>query len=260
MKTDRPSLGDFRFVFVGLGGTFFMGTPAYSVLLRKYGIHNPIFMDPKGLTSDNLERQWPTQLPGQSKVLSAAQALAWTLDHSEYQPHLVQETFDPNEALLIVETDKKPVLAIVNVDNNQARMAVREWLMHREGWGIMVVSGCERDYGQAYPGIWKDGECIHDWLTYHPDVADNLDCPKSSGSCQVQTAMANTMTATCSSIVIQGIEDWLATSYGSPSLREAHWEGETEGEYVRLWTDWVVASRTNLPLEIGGREVNPCGG
>jgi hypothetical protein len=89
-----------------------------------------------------------------------------------------------------------------------------------------VVSGCERDYGQVYAGVWQGGEAIHDWRDHHPDVGG------ASGPvnpCNLQNIRANALTGPLVGMCIEElaqhveIESWA-------SIQEFYWTIDSMGK------------------------------
>jgi hypothetical protein len=228
------SLKDYVWVFVGCGGTFYAASPYLAVLRRRYAGGGTILIDPDDLKKDDHDRQWPAYCAG-FKVEAAANAL-----DCDMATQMVG-SFNSSDRVLEGPTDGQPVLAIVNVDNDQARLAVADWLASRVSPGIMVVSGCERLFGQCYPGVWMDGEAVHDWRDCHPDVGTE------SGSmhrCNLQDIRANALTGVCVGMCIEDIARRVENQEWG-HLREFYWHIDEKREalpgpgVINMW-DIVV--------------------
>jgi len=227
-----------EWVFVGCGGTFFMAIPIYSVLLHKYRPGSITVIDPDRTELKNYDRQWPGRAPGQEKAHHGRVALGC--------PGVsIAERFNPSDEVLIERTEGRPVVAIVNVDNDQARLDVHSWLASRVSDGVMIDSGCEAEYGQSWAGIWLGSKCIHDWSITHPSVGTVA--PAAGGGCSPQTAMSNLMTATCSALMIEEVVRWLqALDVGIPlSIQEYEWQIWSSKGEIRLWN-------TKIPIQVEG--------
>ncbi len=237
------NLGDFTWVFIGCGGTFYGAAPYLSVLWHRHKPKRTIFIDPDYIEDRNAERQWPTASAGTAKTELGADAVsAWSYDEGEYDIEMLNSRFD--EFTLANETG--PILAIVNVDNNPARLAVRSWLDTRQSMGIMVVSGCQHNYGQVYYGVWQDGP-IHDWLPLHDDV-NNTDPPRlQPGGCGGQTISANVLTGQFVGVAIEDIERQLSLDGPFAYVTEWYWKTDTADKNsvlvptVKAWTQSVPA-------------------
>lgn len=223
MKT----LDEYVWVFIGCGGTFYTTSPYLAVLHRRYKPKTTILIDPDVVEEGNYDRQWPGFRPGISKV-----AVADELVHSPDLPMSVciVDEFNPSDRLLDAHTKGKPVLAIVNVDNDIARLQVADWLENRISPGIMVVSGCERTFGQCYPGIWMDGEPIFDWRDCHKDVGVG---PSSPDRCNAQDVRANAMTGVLVGMCIEDIAHRLEHD-SLQSVTEFYWLAAV-GQSPRMW-------------------------
>jgi len=228
MTLSLRTFDEYVWVFVGCGGTLYGASAYLSVLHRRYDPKKTFLIDPDAVESENFDRQWPGWCPGNSKVSAAEEVLV-----DRRRPGAVVgivDTFRADDSLLEESTDGRPVLAIVNVDNDQARLDVADWLESRVSDGVMIVSGCEHDKGQCYPGIWLGGEAVYDWREHHPDVGQ----PSPTGpTCNLQNIRANALTGV---LVGMCLED-LATSHSRPGMvTEFYWSFDrTRG--VRMWTN-----------------------
>ena len=226
------TLDEYVWMFVGCGGTFYAASPYLAVLYCRYAPrHEIILIDPDIVEKDNYGRQWPGWTSGGAKV-ECADTILGTLGLELVSRF--QETGD----YLDEATDGRPVLAIVNVDNDQTRLDVASWLEKRISPSIMVVSGCEQDHGQVYPGIWMEGEPVYDWRKVHTDVGRESTGPVNP--CQAQTIQANALTGV---LVGMCIED-IATRLRDGTLnfvREFFWNtGRKTGEIGRLLNMWAT--------------------
>jgi len=224
---------DLNVVFVGCGGTFFMGMPYFKVLMRRYDPRRVLFVDPDKVLGKNQNRQWPHKgSRGEFKSLVATSEFDlgchYGLSFREFIRSPVED-FLPGDVLLVV-----------NVDNDEARLEVREWVKERPGWAGMVVSGCEANYGQAYWGAWKNGVAIHDWRMLHKDVGREEEVEQGH-TCMPQTAEANALTGVLAGLALA---DALACYEGDRSFsythsREYYWSMDAL-KRVKSWTLEVV--------------------
>jgi len=229
MKT----LDEYVWMFIGCGGTFYAASSYLAVLYRRYNPETTILIDPDIVEEDNYDRQWPGFSPGVSKADVANELLC---DHRHNT--CIVGKFNPCDPLLDKHTDGKPVLAIVNVDNDMARLQVADWLENRISPGIMVVSGCERTFGQCYPGIWMAGEPIFDWRDYHRDVGTG---PSSPDRCNAQDIRANALTGTLVGMCIEDIAHRLAYT-NLMDVTEFYWDFQ-QG----ILNMWTVAALCRVP-------------
>lgn len=224
------TLNEYVWVFIGCGGTFYAASPYLSTLVRRYSRRAVVIIDPDDIEESNQDRQWPEHLVGTTKVECADTALATFIAHDALK--LVSRFQEVGRHLDKV-TNGQPVLAIVNVDNDQTRLDVARWLENRVSPGIMVVSGCERTHGQAYPGIWMDGEPVYDWRNIHADVGEESSEPVNP--CQAQNIQANALTGTLVGMCIEDIARRL--SDGTLNfVREYYWNvGEGPTPLLAMW-------------------------
>lgn len=222
------TIGEYKWVFIGCGGTLFAASPYLSVLLRRYCKTTSILIDPDVVEKGNQNRQWPGSTVGVPKVFEAHRSLA--LDDTVR----FESRFSPHDEVLGRLTDGHPVLAIVNVDNDRTRLQVADWLESRQSPGIMIVSGCEKDKGQAYPGIWNDGEAIFDWRETHCDVGGE-EGPQNP--CNLQDIRANALTGTLVGLCLEDVIGRLGRTNQEfpPQIREFYWASQENGS-VRMWT------------------------
>ena len=180
---------DWVWVYVGCGGTFYMAAPFLAVqeARRQGGVS--VLVDPDCIEDGNEDRQWPGWVPGDAKVEAGRQALYLEEDRCA----MVEKRFLDSDLAKYV--GDRSVLAIVNVDNNPTRVEVRNWLSMRHASGALLLSGCEDTMGQAYWGLWDQGKAVHDCLDVHFDVLS--EDVTSVDKCNLQTAIANQMTASC---------------------------------------------------------------
>ena len=233
----NPNLKDYAWVFVGCGGTFYAASPYLAVLVRRYCRRPIILFDPDTVEQENLDRQWPWAEVGDSKVRIGSRALRIEDFVS------IVDCFKADDSVLEEATDGRPVLAIVNVDNNEARLDVAAWLASRISPGIMVVSGCEQTLGQCYAGLWDEGEAILDWRTLHPDVGDTTVAPVNS--CNIQTIQSNALTGVLVGMCIEEIARWLQYSQRK-DVSEYYWDIDKETGRVKMWELLVETKREVL--------------
>jgi hypothetical protein len=226
-------------VFVGCGGTFFMGMPYFRVLVREIvgrtgeGARDRprlYFVDPDKVIGRNQNRQWPHRSDrGGFKCDIAESEFGWTGAIALAEPF----TSFSSEICSI----SRDVLLVVNVDNDAARLEVREWAKNRKGWTGMVVSGCEADYGQAYWGAWQNGVAIHDWRPLHTDVGQD---GGTEHRCAPQTAEANALTGVLAGLVLRDLLEVYRTEASSLErprmVREYYWERCSVLQVVKSWT------------------------
>lgn len=225
MTHSLRTFDEYVWMFVGCGGTLYGAMPYLAVLHRRYQPKDTLFIDPDVIEEGNYDRQWPGWLSGNSKVSIAEEGIVDpSLDTGRVT--CIVDSFRADDPLLGERTDGRPVLAIVNVDNDQARLDVADWLEGRVSDGVMTVSGCEQGKGQCYPGIWLDGEAVYDWREHHPDVGQ----PSPTGpTCNLQNIRANALTGV---LVGMCLED-LANDPCPDSVNEFYW-GTQEGN-VHMW-------------------------
>ncbi|KKL87890.1 hypothetical protein LCGC14_1930160 [marine sediment metagenome] len=224
----KHPLEDYVWVFVGCGGTFYAASPYLAVLCKRCGCTAPLLIDPDQVTLDNQDRQWAGYGSPYSKVEAAEEVLGIGEDAT-----LIVDRFNPVDSVLCRHTEGKPVIAIVNVDNNAARLEVARWLSDRVSDGIMIVSGCERAFGQCYPGIWKDGEPVYDWRAHHSDVVQDSSS-SSDNPCNAQDVRANALTGVLVGMCIEDIArrmsdgDWV-------NVAEFYWDLRHPSESLSMW-------------------------
>lgn len=229
------NLKEYVWVFVGCGGTFYAASPYLAVLAKRYYGTQALFLDPDAVRSDNFDRQWPGFIMGESKVELARNALGLPSALG------IVGRFDPVDRSLNKATEGRPVLAIVNVDNDEARLNVADWLSSRISTGIMVVSGCEKTLGQCYPGVWNEGEAILDWRTLHPDVGHTSG--SSDDPCNAQTIRSNALTGVLVGMCIEDIAEWLTSAGSHEVLSEFYWDIDPETDRVKMWELLVPTRR-----------------
>lgn len=232
-------------VFVGCGGTFFMGMPYFKVLVRRCKPRRVVFVDPDKVLGKNLDRQWPyREARGQYKAMVAREEFCSRSNdpvfrrdscHVEIPFLYAPSSFGTLVQLEVVNggpVNDGDVLLVVNVDNDEARLEVREWANGRKGWTGMVVSGCEADYGQAYWGAWQDGVVIHDWWVLHPDVGQ---VGGTEHRCAPQTAEANAMTGVLVGLALADLLTCYDWDRSASHVREYYWSMDALMR-VRSWT------------------------
>jgi len=223
------TLSDFQFVYVGCGGTFYASSPYLAVLQRRFSVADarPIIIDPDCLEEANRSRQWPRDIKGRLKVSAAASIL-------DVESIEIVERFQENDSLLEEFTEGQPVLAIVNVDNDECRLEVANWLARRVSTGIMVVSGCEENLGQCYPGVWMEGQPVHDWRDAHPDVGRG---GFLADRCNPQNIRANALTGVLVGMCIEDIAKQVESGDWS-HIKDYYWEiGDRESGPGIMWAE-----------------------
>lgn len=230
----NQDLKDYTWVFVGCGGTFYAASPYLAVLVKQYCSRPVILIDPDTAEEGNASRQWPHLSQGESKVMAGSIALS-----PRHQVE-IEGRFSASDSLLEELTDGRPVLAIVNVDNDEARLDVANWLGSRVSPGIMVVSGCERTHGQCYSGVWDEGEAILDWRTFHPDVGGGGAAPVNP--CNLQDVRSNALTGVLVGLCIEDVDRWLEDT-SLEALSEFYWDLDPETLRIKMWELRVDAKR-----------------
>lgn len=238
----NTNLKEYVWVFVGCGGTFHAASPYLAVLAKKYCRGRVLFIDPDSVEEGNASRQWPWYSPGVTKSVAGAIAVLGDNDANPgpVDVYEVVGRFHVGDSLLGESTDGRPVIVIVNVDNDEVRLNIADWLESRISPGIMVVSGCERTFGQCYAGVWNEGEAILDWRRLHPDVG--VDPDRDVNSCSVQTMRSNALTGTLVGMCIEDIARWLADG-AKGDLSEFYWGISDESERVNMWELLVPTRR-----------------
>jgi hypothetical protein len=217
-------------VFVGCGGTFYAASPYLAVLHRRYRPGTTILIDHDLVEEENYERQWPGFRPGLPKVYPAEELLVDS--RTGQSTYNIIDKFKMDHAILESKTVGRPVLAIVNVDNDEARLEVAQWLEDREEDGIMVVSGCERRHGQCYPGVWMGGRPVYDWREHHEDVVTRP--PVIRNACNLQNVRANALTGVLVGMCIEDVVARLETGRWG-EVAEFYWEVDGETDRVKMW-------------------------
>lgn len=214
-------------VFVGCGGTFFMGMPLFKVLVHRYK-PKTLFIDPDTVLGKNQDRQWPhAGRRGRAKSCIAAEEFG-VHNLSAGVCSFAEFIEEPENPLAISRHGDRPntvklgdVLVVVNVDNDKARLEVREWCRNRKGWSGMVLSGCEVNFGQAYWGVWEDMNALHDWAVMHKDVGqveEDIGHP-----CAPQTAEANALTGVMAGLALGDLLELYRTREIPDRVREYYW-------------------------------------
>ncbi len=239
MTQTKHPLEDYVWIFVGCGGTFYAASPYLAVLYKRYHPDTLILMDPNVVKDNGQDRQWPGWNPGISKVSVAEEALIQ--GDRDFQVINLVDKFNLTDSMLCKHTEGKPVIAIVNVDNNEARLDVARWLADRCSDGIMIVSGCERTFGQCYPGIWKDGEPVYDWRESHRDVVQGSSS-FSDNPCNAQNVRANALTGVLVGMCIEDVAQMIAREWYT--VQEFYWDIRSGS--LRMWTTFVPCKRKGV--------------
>lgn len=235
------STGNLSVVFVGCGGTFWYGRSIFSAMLKKLAPQigtdgRVILVDPDRIEEGNTTRQWcNSNRLGLSKAHCAEADVILPELRALGRPYLMpfQTWVEMNPGAGI---PNGPVLVIVNVDNNLARLQVRDWALQRDPRTVMVVSGCELHHGQVYYGAYGAGGILtHDWLQTHDDVSGvRLGSPAGSGECGAQSVVSNAMTAALFAPALEEAMKWLTRGEEPAGIQEWYWRGD----YLvhRMWT------------------------
>lgn len=186
---------DFRFLYIGCGGTFWAASPLLSILNRRYQPNRSIFIDPDIIEEENANRQWSHAEPGDCKAHIGGEIVCGNASFGHMKTRFDRTEHDPGG----------PVVVIVNVDNNAARLEVREWLQNRPDLGIMIVTGCRGAFGQCYYGVYQNFGTIHDWLVLHPDVAELSEPDANRNPCGGQTIISNAITGQLIGLALQEV-------------------------------------------------------
>ena len=208
-------------VFVGCGGTYWTSANYLCSLLRQMSPSQIDFVDPARLEERNRGRQWCQVGTRRTKAGVAREKFTppGLFGHAVTSACTFQEWMVDPERLI-----KRDVLVIVNVDNDEARLAVRQWCLERLGRTLMVMSGCDMNYGQVYYGVYEDGGARHDWLPFHLEVVDPKVEPihGGTGGCGAQSTMSNFMTgALFGPAILEAIRWW--TPAPPPKVSEFYW-------------------------------------
>jgi hypothetical protein len=244
--------GKLGVVFVGCGGTFWHAGNFFTYLLKALQPGFINFVDYDEITEANAERQWcDGEWIGKSKSEAAR---AWStpaelLDRSIAYPMGFAEWARENRRRRLPQLNgDEDILLIVNVDNDQARLEIREWAMQYRGTVVMVMSGCDTNYGQVYYGVYGREGAKHDWLPFHTDVG-NREAPvqKNDGGCGAQSAASNFITG---SLFAMAIAEGLRWFYGEfDKVGEWYWRHDKEKGTTKVWTQAVA------PLAVEPEEV-----
>jgi hypothetical protein len=262
-----------HWAFVGLGGTFYGFLPYLGTLLANWKPPRVHLVDHDCLREENLARQWslhgyylprpsdrtPSNPEEEILPLMAKASLARTIltpanPSTEFLSYV--EKFPP----LHLHLGDQPLLLVVNVDNDEARLAARKWCLERKGHTTMVVSGCDmaveggeaRGNGQAYYGEYGDTVQPHDWHRRHPDVGDAD--PPEHPLCGGQTIMANALTGTLVGVAMEKVlqDNQHPRAPGGP-VEEYYWNVAPQ-EPLNSWTCVLLARK---PAVYQGRGVDP---
>lgn len=232
------STGNLSVIFVGCGGTFWYGRPIFSALLKKLAPRirkdgRVIFLDPDRIEEGNTTRQWcnyPAEV-GRSKAHCAEASVNLTGLTDRGRPYGTDFQTWTELNPFRERLPDGPVLVIVNVDNNLARLQVRDWALQRDPRTVMVVSGCELHHGQVYYGAYGAGGIpTHDWLAAHEDVEGTTgDGSGATGECGAQSVISNALTAALFAPALDHVMGWLIPGLEPTLVREWYWRNIGEG-------------------------------
>lgn len=237
-------------VFVGCGGTFWTSSPYFSYLLQEIRPASVYAIDPDKLTEENLERQWcnySDRNVGVAKATCAMREIALQ-DRTTCGVYGVavkkfQEWMNDVDAQ--EDLEDKPVLVIVNVDNDEARLAVREWCQQRFRQTIMVMSGCDMNYGQVYYGVYQGAGGLpakHDWFDLHTDVGKRAEPIQRDGvGCGAQSTLSNFMTGALFAPAIEEAVQWFRDEWTVKTVGEWYWRRFEDGK-LKAWTQYALPS------------------
>lgn len=253
--SDVFNLRSATWVFGGCGGTFYCAVPYLRVLLARYLPERVCCVDPDYLDHTNHTRQWPLEslkVPGDPKCLVASDALG-ALGGWDFRA--VNGAITTNGIHMVSEQAIGPMLLVLNVDNNEARLAAREWCQIRAAYypTAMVVSGCDGTKGQAYWGLWVPppkthdgcrchgaiGVAVHDWLELHPDVEDQA-VDQRTGACGGQTIFANAITGQMVGMAIEDLDRFLYDTSEDPQASEFYWAKDEKTGKLTARSTWVT--------------------
>jgi hypothetical protein len=137
--------------------------------------------------------------------------------------------------------DTGPVILFVNVDNDDARLAIREWCYTRDDMTLMIMSGCDMNYGQVYYGVYRDKGAIHDWFPLHTDVGgDKKPIQQNDGGCGAQSTLSNFVTSSLFAPATLHATKFLGDEADWPEqANEWYWRRDKETGTMKVWTQQV---------------------
>lgn len=242
---DYPKSENLAVVFVGCGGTFWHSANFFTYLLKALQPEEVHFIDPDLLEPRNTERQW-CNFTGAAQQYKAEISDMFFPGDVQGLPQCHNKKFQEWGGCL---QPTRNVLLIVNVDNDEARLAIREWAMQHRGMVAMVMSGCDTNYGQVYYGIYGLDGAWHDWQPLHTDVGNKEEAlQKNDGGCGAQSAASNMLTGSLFAPAVAEAMMWL--NGGVPEkVGEWYWRYDTGKKTVKMWTQTVV------PFQVEPEEV-----
>ncbi len=232
-------------VFVGCGGTFWTASTYFSAFLKSICPKSVWTVDHDTLTEENTERQWcdvrlwdlkrskakiAVNRLGPDRVNRDTSSKAFVGRFQEWARNdKIQEAIEDSQ-----------VLVIVNVDNDEARFAIRDWCIQHPQKAIMVMSGCDLNYGQVYYGVYENEGALHDWKPLHPDVGGVVTPQvRAEIGCGAQSTLSNFLTGALFAPAIEEAVTWFYNPVDLWEVGEWYWRRE-EGK-LRMWTQLVKA-------------------
>lgn len=218
------------FVFVGCGGTFWCASPMLAALVKRYNPETTIFVDPDKLERRNLERQWCVQ----PRTVRDNEGYKARLAQAAVRPGLsisTTETFQEGANDLREALEGRAVVLVCNVDSDKARIDMAQWASMRQAETVMILSGCDTDYGQVYYGWWKNGESVRDWRKSHPDVTED---EKPKDSCG-QNIMSNALSGVLLGLALEEVMPYVMRDQLPTEVKEWYWK--REGTALKTWVD-----------------------
>lgn len=217
-------------VFVGCGGTFWTASPMLAALVRKYNPAMCHFIDPDRVEEQNLERQWVLARPGEPKATLGGSAIGPS-GPSKCVERFFWEVRDDLQA----HGEAPTMVFVVNVDNDEARLEVRAFCREYPGTAIMVMSGCDQNFGQVYTGWWDNWRTVHDWLESHPDIREG----KPPGDTCGQNIFSNAMTGVFLGAALHHVMDALRNGEPPEEMLEWYWRRGERDHKIKSWTEAV---------------------
>lgn len=224
-----------KVVFVGCGGTFWCASPMMAALVRRYMPERCYFVDPDVLEERNLERQWVTSKTHQLKARNACTAVLGPCYRAPVTGVQFQGMWADFVEKYRKELSGSDVVLVVNVDNDDARLQIREFCREHTGKAVMVMSGCDVAHGQVYTGWWEDGRPLNDWAVWHPDVVKDKPPADTCG----QNIFSNAMTGVFLGAAFQTVCDALDQRVTPTTALEWYWKREDGDFRMRSWTDEI---------------------